>query len=218
MISKFTNLLDKLFQRSENQTICLFGDSITWGSCDNEKGGWGKRLRDYFNETDKKIEVRNFGVGGDTTNELLQRFETECKKSRPSVIIIAIGINDSKYIGKNTDQSVIPLDKFKNNLEELTKQAKKFTKKIIFLGLTIVEEEKTMPIFWEGEDTNIFYSNERINLYNSTIKKVAQENGLFLIDMLDLLNDDDIEDGLHPNSRGHEKMFLRVKEFLLLNK
>ena len=34
----------------------------------------------------------------------------------------------------------------------------------------------------------------------------------------DLLNESDLEDGLHPNSIGHEKIFLRVKDFLAKNK
>jgi lysophospholipase L1-like esterase len=32
--------------------------------------------------------------------------------------------------------------------------------------------------------------------------------------MLDLLEDSDLEDGLHPTAGGHEKMFLRIKDFL----
>ena len=35
------------------QIICLFGDSITWGAWDPEHGGWGARLRSYF-ETNNK--------------------------------------------------------------------------------------------------------------------------------------------------------------------
>ncbi|MEA1963419.1 MAG: hypothetical protein U9M94_04270 [Patescibacteria group bacterium] len=38
------------------------------------------------------------------------------------------------------------------------------------------------------------------------------------IEMFDLLNDEDLEDGLHPNSDGHEKMFKRVRDFLIENK
>jgi len=34
----------------------------------------------------------------------------------------------------------------------------------------------------------------------------------------DLLNDEDLNDGLHPNADGHEKMFNRVKDFLIENK
>ena len=36
--------------------------------------------------------------------------------------------------------------------------------------------------------------------------------------MYGLLDKEDLEDGLHPNSAGHEKMFQRVKDFLIKNK
>ncbi len=36
--------------------------------------------------------------------------------------------------------------------------------------------------------------------------------------MPDLLDKEDLEDGLHPNSKGHQKLFLKVKDFLLKNK
>lgn len=36
--------------------------------------------------------------------------------------------------------------------------------------------------------------------------------------MFDLLENEDLEDGLHPNSEGHKKMFIRVKDFLIENK
>lgn len=34
----------------------------------------------------------------------------------------------------------------------------------------------------------------------------------------DLLELSDLDDGLHPNPKGHKKIFLKIKEFLLTNK
>ena len=36
--------------------------------------------------------------------------------------------------------------------------------------------------------------------------------------MFDLLEVDDLPDGLHPNTEGHKKMFERIKDFLVENK
>lgn len=41
--------------------ICIFGDSITWGTSDSEKGGWVERLKVYFGEK-YDIDVYNLGV------------------------------------------------------------------------------------------------------------------------------------------------------------
>jgi lysophospholipase L1-like esterase len=72
-----------------------------------------------------------------------------------------------------------------------------------------------MPIPWSPEK---FYSNDSVAKYNSIIKKISSEYNLPYIDLLDLLKTSELEDGLHPNSNGHKKMFLKVKEFLLSNK
>lgn len=109
----------------------------------------------------------------------------------------------------------MPIEKFKNNLQELINQAKEFTGQIIFVGLTKVDESKTMPTPW---NTTKFYDEENVKLYNAKIKVVCDKNNLQFIDVLGLLNRSDLEDGLHPNPKGHEKIFLKIKDFLISNK
>jgi lysophospholipase L1-like esterase len=128
----------------------------------------------------------------------------------PDIIIFAIGANDMCHI-KSKDNSGTNIEKFQNDLTELVNQAKKFTDKIIFIGLTKVDELKTMPVSW---DSTRFYDNDYVSKYNLVIKEFCQDNKLMFIDMLDLINKEDLEDGLHPNSQGHKKMFERIKIFI----
>lgn len=197
--------------------ISIFGDSIAWGSWDPEGGGWVTRLRRYF-ETNENydVDVYNLGVAGDTTSNLLLRFNTEClaRNRHPQIIVFAIGINDSRYIN-TSDNPQTSVEEFQSNLVELINQAKEFSKKIIFVGLTKVDEVKTMPSPWSQEK---FHSNSNVVKYNSIIKKISEEHNLPFIDLLDLLEINHLEDGLHPNSSGHKKIFLAVKDFLLSNK
>lgn len=196
--------------------IIVFGDSITWGASDYECGGWVSRLKNYFeNDSDNDIDVYNLGVSGDTTGDLLLRFRIEClaRNRHPQIIIFAIGTNDSQYINSKNNPRT-PIDKFENNLKELIKQAKEFSNKIIFIGLTKVDESKLMPVPWSGEK---FYDNENVLKYNSVIKNVSEKYKLPFINLFDLLDMDNLDDGLHPNSNGHEKMFLEIKKFLLSN-
>ena len=112
---------------------------------------------------------------------------------------------------KSKDNSGTNIEKFQNDLTELVNQAKKFTDKIIFIGLTKVDELKTMPV---SLDSTMFYDNDYVSKYNLVIKEFCQDNKLMFIDMLDLINKEDLEDGLHPNSQGHKKMFERIKIFI----
>jgi len=195
--------------------INVFGSSIAWGACDNEMGGWVNRLRIYlFNEDEKYSEIYNLGVSGDNSEELLKRFSVENEARQPDIIMIAIGMNDSQYVNSK-DNPRVSLEKFESNLLELINQAKKLTKQIIFIGLTDIDESKTMPIPW---NTTKYYDKEKVNLYNAKIKEICEKNNLKFIEMQGLLDNDDLEDGLHPTAKGHEKMFLRVKDFLIENK
>ncbi len=196
------------------KTICIFGDSITWGAWDPEKGGWGARLRSYFETNNVEINVYNCGVSGDNTDDLLQRFKIEAIAREPNIIIFAIGINDSQYINSK-DNPRVSIEKFQNNLQELVSQAKQITSKIIFVGLTKVDELKTIPISW---DKIKYYDMENVSKYNSIIKNFCQKNKLTFINMLDLLRNEDLEEGLHPNINGHKKMFEKIKKFLIDNK
>ncbi len=196
------------------KTICLFGDSIAWGAWDPERGGWGARLRNYFETNDIEIPFYNCGVAGDNTDYLLERFKVEAEAREPKIIIFAIGLNDSSYIDSK-DNLFVPMKRFENNLRELISQAKEITDTIIFVGLTKVDEEKTMPTSWD-ETKN--YDEENVKLYDLKIKEICDKGGLLFVPVFDLLEKGDLEDGLHPNSAGHQKMFLRIKKFLFSEK
>lgn len=197
------------------KVINIFGDSIAWGACDNEMGGWVNRLKKYLaNKTEDYFEVYNLGIGGDNSEELLKRFFNENEARKPNSIIIAIGINDSQYI-KSKDNPRVPLKRFESNLLELLKQAKKFTEEVVFVGLTNIDETKMMPTPWESTK---YYDDENVALHDSKVKEFCEKNKLKFIEMQGLLNKDDLEDGLHPNAQGHKKMFLRVRDFLEGNK
>jgi lysophospholipase L1-like esterase len=191
--------------------ICIFGDSITWGASDYEKSGWVERLKSYCMESCKDIAIYNLGISGDNTNNLLRRFKAEAETREPNLIIFAIGINDSLYIQTKGNHSV-DLGRFKSNLSELVKIAQKITDNIMFVGITRVDESKTMPRPWGVSER--YYDNKSVEEYDTVIREFCGENGLEYIDMKGIIKIDDIEDGLHPNSRRHEKMFRAVLKTL----
>ena len=194
--------------------ICIFGDSIARGGIDRERGGWVNRLRKHIESSNHDARVYNLGVSGGTTDDLLERFSVEAKAREPEIIIFAIGINDASF-RKSLNGSYVPLEKFKNSLEILKQKADVFTKKVVFVGITKVDENKTTPIPWNMDAS---YKNKDIQEYNQAIKDFCEKNNLPFIEMYGLLGKEDLEDGLHPNSAGHEKMFQKIKDFLIENK
>ncbi len=190
------------------KNICVFGDSITWGASDKEYGGWFNRLSLYYkNNSPEDIYLYNLGIPGDTTKELVLRLDNECKFRNPTSIIIAIGINDTAL---TNDYPSTSYDKFINNIHILINLSKKYTEDITFIGLTPVIEELV-----NREENNFGYKfdNNKIIEYDNLIKNIATNNNLKYIYLYDKLSKDDIsEDGIHPNSNGHEKIFKVIKE------
>lgn len=192
--------------------ICIFGDSITWGACDYKNGGWANMFRNSFASDDTK--VYNCGVAGDDTDDLLEHFQIEAQARGADVVIFAIGINDSQYTD-NRDNPRVPQDQFVTNLECLISQAQKVADKILFVGLTAVDESKVTPIPWSDKNKN--YDNTNVDLYNSLIENVCDKNHLPFLNVLNVLTAADLADGLHPNTAGHEKMFNVIKKFVTNN-
>ena len=192
------------------KSIYIFGDSTAWGAWDMEKGGWVNRL--WFHvakrDGDNYVEIYNCSVSGGTTETILERFENEAKIRGADALIFQTGGNDAAYENKPNNYLVSP-EKFRENLEEIIKRAKKITNNIIFTDLKNCDESKTMPVSW----IDIYYTNENIKKYSDIMKKVCQKNNVLFLD-IGLLNNEDFDDGLHPNAIGHEKIFIQVRNFL----
>ncbi|MDP2668380.1 MAG: GDSL-type esterase/lipase family protein [bacterium] len=196
------------------ESICIFGDSTAWGAWDMEKGGWVNRLWLYVGEkTDGECVIYNLSISGGTTETILERFESEAKVREADALIFQSGGNDSCLKGKNGPNQ-IPIAQFRKNLEEIIKKAKNITSNIIFIGFKNVDESKTTPVSWK----DIYYVNAEIKKYDEIMRDVCKENSVPYLDIFGLLNNEDFEDGLHPNSAGHKKIFEKVKDFLETHK
>lgn len=206
--------------------LLIFGDSITWGAWDEESGGWAQRLRNELDKRTIKGEIYcvtyNLGVSGETTEFLLERLESEIKArvepGEESILIFAIGANDSQWINKQKKNRCSPQD-FNSNIQKIIKTAEKYSKKIIFLGITPIDEKKVDPIPWAMDRS---YKDKFRKEFNDLIKSACQDSKVRFIDVFDKLMDsgykENLLDGVHPNAGGHKKIFKIVKDFLNRNK
>ena len=208
-----------------DRKILVYGSSISWGAWD-EAGGWVDRLKQYLNKKtiDNKGEyycmLYNLGISGDDTIKVLARFESELLTGRFNageelIIVFEMGINDSIYI--NAEKGFrTPREKFQENLKELINLSKKYTDKIVFVGLSPAVDEILDPIPWHPVGT---YSTKYIKDFDGMIRDVCKEKNLLFIDTLNLFIKSDYKklltpDGIHPNSEGHKFIFEIVKNEL----
>lgn len=206
----------------------IFGDSVAYG-CWDEEGGWVSRLRGFV---DKKVIASDFeyyavvynqGITlGVNSNDILAGFERETKSrildNKDISFIFAVGVNDSSFINKEGRFMVSP-EQFRTNIQKITQKAKKFSSKIVFLGLAPVDEAKVDPSPWCQTNS---YRNEFVKKYNGIISSVCLKNKVDFIEIFGKFMRLDYKklliDGVHPNTQGHELIFEIIKDDLIKKK
>ncbi len=202
--------------------VFVFGDSITYGCWDLEEGGWVNRLRKFLEgRYDNDVLVYNLGVSANKTVDLLKRakFEIESRIKEKDInevtILYEIGLNDSQYVINKGHR--VPIDDFRKNIESLINIGQNYGK-VLFVGLTPVDESKTIPLSW---DKSKIYKNEFIRKYDKVIRETCKKREIPYIPIFDEMQkvpnfeNELIEDGLHPSSKGHELIFKIVRNHLI---
>lgn len=203
--------------------VLIFGDSITQGFWDVD-GGWVSRLRKEYDQ--KAVEaddydqpiIFNLGVSGNTSDDVLARFENETKARANDELafVFAIGVNDARTkAGVNFSD----VERYRKNLSEIVSLARQYSDRILFVGLTPCVEERSNPVSWG--DTG--YTNARIKTFDSTLKEFCDDNQVQFVEVFEPFASREAEsellpDSLHPNDDGHkliaELVFPKIQELL----
>lgn len=200
--------------------VLVFGASITQGFWDTE-GGWVGRLRKHYDElqlvdvlNNDEPTIFNLGVSGDTTKDLLARFENEVQarswRGEDYAVIFSVGTNNAY---KKDGKRFSTVKEYQQDLKDLVSSAKKYTSKVMMVGLPSCEEEITNPVPWAD---GISYANEDIKEVDGAMKAVCEQEDLPYINVFDDFESARKEgkklftDGIHPNNHGHELIFKKV--------
>ncbi|HEX7633524.1 MAG TPA: SGNH/GDSL hydrolase family protein [Candidatus Saccharimonadales bacterium] len=189
--------------------VLIFGDSITQGFWDID-GGWVSRIRKYYDQkavdTDDYDQptIFNLGVSGDSSDNVLARFENETKvrATEELAFVISIGVNDART---KAGTPYSDTERYKQNLGEIVKLAKQYSSKMLFVGLTPCVEERSNPVSWG--DTG--YTNGRIKEFNDALEQFCEENHVPFVEVFEPFSKAEAEaellpDSLHPNDKGHQ--------------
>ena len=178
--------------------LCVFGDSIVWGSTDTEAGGWVERLKTKFLREGQEdfVSVYNCGISGETTADVAQRVTGEVAARSPAALVLAIGINDSPHSG----QEGTPIKEFSDTYRGLLTLTNSFDVQVGIVGITNVIDGR------EPE-----YSNNAILRYANVIEDLARDFDLPYLNPFGWLDETHLhEDGVHPNAEGHALLSERI--------
>lgn len=208
--------------------VLFFGDSITQGFYDL-KGGWVQRLANHYHGESLKgmltkpgydtTEVFNLGISGDTAQDVLARMENETKvriwPKDITLVVVAVGVNDARQYKNRAE--VDEYD-FQKTIEKLISTATKIADKVLFVGVSAVNEQQTNP--WPFSSRKAQWSNNRINLFEDIVKQCAGISKTSFVPIHDRFlaqleaGEKLLSDGLHPNEAGHVLIAELVKPYI----
>ncbi|AJW62799.1 Spore germination lipase LipC [Elizabethkingia miricola] len=199
---------------------CLcFGDSITYGEYDGVSGGWTDILKRYFhsrfiNENIEELNVFNLGIGGETTNGLVNRFSIEADaRTSPdqNLIFFAYGAND---VAMKEGKRMTDVIKLRANLQEVVEKAKKITPYLYIISILPVASAIDGITVPSGKQR----SNQIIEEYNQSLQEFAAQHEIVFIDLYhSFFAEKDIllsVDGVHPNDKGYQFIAEHIKPFI----
>lgn len=174
--------------------IVLAGDSIT---------DFYNNYELFYDYTEKNGKaVYNRGIGGDTTNRLIERLESNVLCLEPEKVVYLIGTNDH---AKGADDEYII-----SNIKTV-------------IGMTRnacpgceIAVQSIYPVIDHKQR-----KNKNLKPLNEKLKKLCRETDVVYIDLFDSLCDSNgsfdktyTYDGLHPNVYGYEVVTKALLEFI----
>lgn len=169
------------------QTV-LAGDSIT------EIFNNTELYADYIKNSGKA--VYNRGISGDTSDRLLERFESNVISIQPTNIVLLIGTNDFGY-GLPMQETVDNIDKILSMISKKCSGANVILQAVYPVNTKMRKYDKK--------------KNAKIPVLNAMLKELAKKHSVTFLDLTKELSDNNGDlkaeytyDGLHPNVFGFE--------------
>lgn len=177
--------------------LVIIGDSVTEGYGVRREFAYPNLLQQKIDKAKKNWRVINSGISGSTSASASSRVTWHLKQ-KPDLMILALGANDGL---RGTDVKAM-----ETNLNAGLEIAKKAGVKIVLAGIRVPPN----------------YGAAYSTAFDGVFKKVADKNGVLLIPfLLDKVGGDkslNLEDGIHPNEKGHaiiaETVFKSIEKLL----
>ena len=178
----------------KNSTILFTGDSVTDAGRERPVGegiipglanglgtGYVSCIDTFLNVWYPELLLRvvNTGVSGNTSRDLLARWQTDVVELAPDYLVVCIGFND---VWRQFDSPCAPSfhvlpEEYEANLRAMVAASKDSVRQMIFLTPYYLEPLTADPM------------RARMDEYRALCRRVAEENGLLCIDLQEMFCD-----------------------------
>jgi lysophospholipase L1-like esterase len=180
----------------EDVRVCYIGDSFVKGIGDPNKLGWAGRLSHMSQNSEREITHYNLGVRGNSSADILARWESEAKVRLPNFsincIVFSFGVNDT--IVENGRARVSIAQSMKNLRNILGVAKVKYN--VLMIGPPPIDDER---------------QNNSIKSYDGAYATVCNMLGVNYLSIFDKLINDEVwmsevknNDHAHPRENGYE--------------
>ena len=153
------------------------------------------------------LSITNRGVSGDTTQDLLSRWERDAIRPQPDWLFIKVGINDVWSVLEDFYRQGIGVEDFERNYQALIEQARQQTRAQIILIEPFLVEKNQRDNF-----------RRVLSHYQAKITQIAQEHNLLLVKIQQAFDhglksqpaEYWAEDRVHPTPVGHALIALQI--------
>ena len=193
--------------------VLTLGDSITRAARPGVAPGEGlaARLQAALRAEGMPAQVHNLGIGGERTDQALQRLERDVLSQRPHVVTIMYGTNDS-WVDPGKSASRLREEEYESNLRAIVRQLRAAGAQVVLMTPPKFAEKN--PRNGLGEDPNL-----RLAGYAERCRRVARDTGVPLVDHFLAWESAQRQgrtlqewttDGCHPNAAGHADLTARL--------
>lgn len=183
--------------------IVIVGDSIAYGRCDPQ-GGWAAHLAAaHIAENEAEHRVFNLAIPGSTLTGVSEQTPSPLAPRLPDTLLVAAGINDSALPLATAEAHVDGLAHVADNLGSLTATAMSHNARLVVVGPTWVDEERTRDY------GGLRFTQARALALRESLQAWCDENYVDYLDMWEPLREktDLLVDGLHPTPEGHQMLY-----------
>lgn len=167
----------------DGQKVVFIGDSVTDSGRKRPVGdglwegtgtGYVRLIESFLNVyyPERLVHIVNMGISGNTSTELLARFDADAVGLTPDFIVICIGFNDVwRYFDCPTFQEQVSLNEYSNNINSMLKKC---------------SDRKINPILMTPyylESNLIDPMRKKMDEYRSACISIAAQNGVECLDL-----------------------------------
>ncbi|BAP30193.1 uncharacterized protein CHSO_1156 [Chryseobacterium sp. StRB126] len=192
-LTRYKDENTSILNSKKNVDVVFMGNSIT--------EGWVKSHPEFFSENN----FTGRGISGQTTSQMLLRFQNDVVALKPKLVIINAGTND---IAQNT--GIYDADFTFNNIKAMADIAQNNGIKVIIAS---VLPAAAFP--WRKEITDV---PQKVDALNNRLKQYANNNRLMFVDYNTAMRDAKggmreglSKDGIHPVPAGYAIMEPMIK-------